>query len=172
MFKRIKRYIRGVKNRILAHIARFAPGATTLRVWLHRLRGIRILEGAWLGYDLILETEYPELIHIGKNAEINQRSTIIAHFHGIPILPKGPNKEKISVWIDDDVFIGPGVIILPNVTLGKGCVVTAGSVVTKNVPPMTVVQGNPAEPVAKCGIPLVGLTPYQEFLKKLKPYKP
>jgi len=169
--RRLKRYIRGAKNRILAHIARFAPGARTCRVWLHRLRGIRILEGAWLGYDLILETEYPELIHIGKNVEINQRTTIIAHFHGIAIRPKGPNKEKISVWIEDNAFIGPGVIILPNVTLGYGCVVTAGSVVTKNVPPLTVVQGNPAVPIAKCGIPLSGKVPYQEFLKKLKPYK-
>ena len=90
--KRMKRYIKGAKNRILAHIARFAPGAKTLRVWLHRMRGVKIPNGAWLGYDLILETEYPELIYIGKNAEINQRTTIIAHFHGIAIRPKGPNK--------------------------------------------------------------------------------
>jgi maltose O-acetyltransferase len=125
-----------------------------------------------LGYDLVLETEYPERIWIGNNVEINMRSTLIAHFEGIDIRSKGPGLEGISIKLEDDVFIGPGVIILPNVTIGRGAVVAAGSVVTKNVPPMTLVQGNPSLPVARCGIHLAGRVSYKEFLKYLKPYKP
>ena len=49
--------------------------------------------------------------------------------------------------------------------------IAAGSVVTRNIPPMTLCQGNPAAPVARGGVPLVGSVSYQEFLKKLKPYK-
>ena len=48
------------------------------------------------------------------------------------------------VVIEDDVWIGAGAIILPGVTIGKGSVVGAGSVVRKNVPPMAVVVGNPS----------------------------
>jgi acetyltransferase-like isoleucine patch superfamily enzyme len=148
------------------------PGATTFRIWCHRMRRIRIGTGVFIGYDVILETEYPECIWIGNGVEINMRATLIGHFHGIEIKSKGPGLDKISIKLEDNAFIGPGVIVLPNVVIGQGAAVAAGSVVTKNVPPMTFVQGNPAVPVAKLGIPLAGPGTYKEFLKMLKPYKP
>jgi len=154
MVKRLRRYLRGTKNRILAHAARFLPGAMTFRVWCHRMRGMRMGAGIWLGYDLILETEYPERISLGNNVEINMRSTLIGHFRGVPVQPKGPGEEKISIKIEDDVFIGPGVIVLPNVVIGHGAAVAAGSVVTKNIPPMTLVQGNPRCPSQSAAFPL------------------
>ncbi len=46
--------------------------------------------------------------------------------------------------IHDNAFIGSGAIILPKITIGKNAVVAAGSVVTKDVPPFTMVAGNPA----------------------------
>lgn len=49
------------------------------------------------------------------------------------------------VEIDDYVFIGPRVIILPGVKVGKGAIVAAGAVVTKDVPPYAVVGGVPAK---------------------------
>jgi acetyltransferase-like isoleucine patch superfamily enzyme len=75
----------------------------------------------------------------------------------------------VSVRIEDDVFIGPGAIILPNVTIGHGAVVHAGSVVTRSVPPLTMVRGNPAEPVARCGVPLGRSTPLRQFYRQLQP---
>lgn len=50
----------------------------------------------------------------------------------------------LPVIIEDDVWIGARVIILPGVHIGRGSVIGAGSVVTKNVPPYSVVGGNPA----------------------------
>lgn len=50
--------------------------------------------------------------------------------------PQGP-------YIDDFVTVGAGSVILPNVKIGKGSFIAAGSVITKNVPPMTLVRGNP-----------------------------
>ena len=172
MRKRLKYFARASKNRLLQHLARFMPGEKTFRIWCHRLRGIRMGRDVCLGYDLILETEHPEWIWMGNNVEINMRSTLIAHFEGMDIQLKGPGLERISIKLEDDVFIGPGVIILPNVIIGQGATVAAGSVVTKNVPPMTLVRGNPAVPVASCGIHLAGKVSYKEFLKKIKPYKP
>jgi maltose O-acetyltransferase len=49
------------------------------------------------------------------------------------------------VVIGDNVWIGNRAIILPGVTIGAGAVVGAGSVVTRDVPPFTVVAGNPAK---------------------------
>ena len=151
----------GTKNRLLQILARFSPGATTLRVRLHQSRGVKIGKGVWIGYDAILETAYPHLISIGDYAEIGIRSTIIAHHNG----PQ-------PVTIQEEAFIGPGCIILPNSVIGHGAVVTAGSVVTASVPPKTVVQGNPAKPVAKCEVPLIGEVSLKEFSRGIRPYRP
>jgi acetyltransferase-like isoleucine patch superfamily enzyme len=125
---------------------------------LHRARGVHIGEGVWIGYDVVLETSRPNLITIEDGSSIGMRVTVVAHF-----------RESHGVKIEQDVFVGPGVIILPDVVIGRGAVVTAGSVVTKSIPPMTVVQGNPAVPVAKCGIPLGPGISLKEFSRQLKP---
>jgi acetyltransferase-like isoleucine patch superfamily enzyme len=154
--------LRGALNRFLQWFARFAPGAMTLRVRLHRLRGVRIGEGVFIGTDALIETAYPHLVEIGNHSVIGIRSVTVAHFRGR--VPEGS-----AVRIEDQVFVGPGCIILPNVTLGYGSVVTAGSVVTKSVPPLTMVQGNPAKPIAECGLPLGMKTPVREFYRQLRP---
>lgn len=150
----------GLRNRILANLALHALGAKTLRVALHRWRGVEIGRDVWIGYEVMLENAYPALIHIGNGVTISIRATIIAHF-----------REQRGVWIEDDVFIGPCVCILPGVRIGKGAVVAAGSVVSSNVAPGTVVQGNPARPVAHCGVPLLEKTRLKEFQQGLRPLR-
>ena len=149
--------VRGVANRLLQNLARLLPGARTLRVFLHRIRGIRIGKNVWIGYDAILDTSRPDLIEIGDGCTIGIRTTIIAHF-----------KESRGVTLEPDVFIGPGAIILPNVVVGRGAVVAAGSVVTRSVPPMTLVRGNPAVPIASCGVPLTEDVTLREFSARLR----
>jgi len=86
------------------------------------------------------------------------RVTVLAHF-----------RESTGVRVEKDAFVGAGALILPSVVIGKGAVVAAGSVVTRSVPPMTLVQGNPAAPVARCGIPLGPKTTLKEFTQNLRP---
>jgi acetyltransferase-like isoleucine patch superfamily enzyme len=152
--------VSGLFNRILQEFARVLPGARSLRVRPHRWRGVQIAEGAWIGYDCVLETSRPHLIRIGRNSIISLRVTLVAHFRGAE-----------GITIEDDVFVGPGSIILPNVTLGRGCVVSAGSVVVVSVAEMTVVQGNPARPIARCGVNLVGDASLKTFYRSLRPLK-
>lgn len=69
-----------------------------------------------------------------------------------PILPEERDGLNGAEWaspitIGDDVWVGGGVIILGGVTVGDGSTVGAGSVVTKDVPPRSVVVGNPAKVV-------------------------
>ena len=151
----------GIKNRIFQGFARMTPGATTLRVWLHRARGVRIGKRAFIGTDVIIETSNPRLVWIGDDVSISMRVMIIAHF-----------LEVKKVRIEDEAFIGPGAIVLPGVTIGRGAVVAAGSVVTSSVAPMTMVQGNPAVPIARCGVPLTDKTRLVEFYVKLTPIPP
>ena len=149
-------FFRGITNRLFQLLARIGPGAETLRVWLHRARGVRIGKNVWIGYDAIIDTSRPYLVTIEDGASIGMRVTIIAHF-----------RETTGVKIGRNAFIGPGAIILPNVTIGEGAVVTAGSVVSKSVPPMTLVQGNPAVPIARCGAPLTKDVSLRQFSRRL-----
>jgi len=55
--------------------------------------------------------------------------------------------DSSPIVIEDCVWLGAGCIVLPGVTIGRGAVVGAGSVVTKDVPPMAIVAGNPARVV-------------------------
>ena len=152
--------LRGARARVLQVIALDAPGAETVRVRLHRWRGVTIADGAFIGTAALIETERPDLVSIGSGVTVGIRSTIVAHFRGLTAAERGEGGERFSaVVIEDDVFIGPGALILPGVRLGHGAVVTAGSVVTSSVPAMTMVQGNPAKPVARCGIALSLRTP-------------
>jgi acetyltransferase-like isoleucine patch superfamily enzyme len=162
----------GARNRTLQMLALYAPGGDSTRVILHRLRGVRIGERTWIGFDTLIEPSYPRRVVIGNRVAIGIRVLVLAHFahHGRNREANdGAVDERVSVRIEDDVFIGPGAIIMPNVTLGAGSVVAAGSVVTRSVAPLTMVQGNPAKPIARCGIPLGLDTPVKEFYRRLTP---
>jgi len=150
--------LRGALNRILQFLARNLPGARSLRVNLHRARGVQIGHNVWIGYDVILDTSRPFLIRLENGCELGMRVIIIAHF-----------RESTGVTIEQDAFVGPGSIILPSVVVGRGAVVAAGSVVTRSVPPMTVVRGNPAVPIARCGVSLAPEVSLKEFSKRLQP---
>jgi acetyltransferase-like isoleucine patch superfamily enzyme len=158
--------LRGLRNRLLQVLALHAPGGGTLRVLLHRRRGVQIGERVFIGVDAIIETTYPHLVAIEDGVDLGMRTTIIAHQVGEPV-----DETKPSVRIEANAFVGPGTLILPNVTIGRGAVVNAGSVVKRSVPPLTMVQGNPARPVARCGMPLLRDTRLKDFYKALRPIK-
>jgi acetyltransferase-like isoleucine patch superfamily enzyme len=157
----------GAKNRILQLVALYSPGYKTTRVWLHRLRGVSIGTNVSVGLSVLIETAYPRLVSIGNNVSIGMRTIIIGHLRDSTTRARLNNQP--TVRIEDDVYLGPGVIVLPNVTIGCGAVVSAGSVVSKSVPPHTLVRGNPAEPVARCGVSLGGGVSYEQFLRHLTP---
>jgi len=155
-------FFTGIKNRIFQKLARELPGAMSLRPILHRWRGVNIGKNVWVGYDAIIETAHPDMVTIKEGATVGIRSTIIAHFWDF----------QKPVVLEEDVFLGPGAIVLPNVTIGRGAVVAAGSVVTNSVPPHTLVQGNPAKPIARVGKPPKADLGYPEFIASLRPLKP
>jgi acetyltransferase-like isoleucine patch superfamily enzyme len=83
---------------------------------------------------------------IGQHVSISPDVTILTASHGVN--DPAFRVEVRPVAVEDHVWIGTRALILPGVTLGRGCVVAAGSTVSRNVPPLTVVAGVPAVPVA------------------------
>lgn len=91
-------------------------------------------------------------IQIGNNVLTGRWVTISDNGHGetdYQNLQIAPVKRKLSckgpVIIGDNVWIGDKATILSGVTIGEGSVIAANAVVTKDVPPFTVVAGNPAK---------------------------
>jgi len=90
-------------------------------------------------------------IRIGRNVLMSQNVSIIASNHSMDpateMMFQAWDKRKCGVIVEDDVWVGCNSVILPGVTLGKGCVVGAGSVVTRSIPSMAIAVGNPARVV-------------------------
>ena len=90
-------------------------------------------------------------ISIGDYVTIGANTTIVdTDFHPLDASVRRvrPNEGTTApVVIEDDVFIGMNCLVLKGVTIGHGSIVGAGSVVTRDVPPYTVVAGNPAQVV-------------------------
>lgn len=92
-------------------------------------------------------------LKIGDDCMIAPRVAIFAANHefrdrSVPMRTQGMT-SKGGVTIEDDVWIGTGAIIVDGVTIGRGAVIGAGSVVTKDVPPFSMVAGNPAKEIGK-----------------------
>ncbi len=92
-------------------------------------------------------------IEIGNNVIMAPYVYISDHIHSFNNIKKNLHNQPLTeggyVKIGDNVFIGIKASILPNVTIGKRSVIGANTVVTNNVPPYSVVVGNPAKIVSR-----------------------
>lgn len=88
----------------------------------------------------------PYLIRIGSHCSISCGVNFVTHDGGGWIFTQEtPSLQKFGkIEIKDNCYIGINCIILPNITIGPNSIVGAGSVVSKDVPPNTIVAGNPA----------------------------
>ena len=87
-------------------------------------------------------------VRIGKNVNLAQGITVTALNHNFDDTTKRIDQQGVTtkaVTINDDVWIGANAVILPGVTIGTHSVVAAGAVVSKDVPPYTIVAGVPAK---------------------------
>ena len=91
-------------------------------------------------------------VDIGSHVNLAQGITVTALNHNFSDTKKRIDEQGVStnqVTIEDDVWVGANAVILPGVTIGEHCVVAAGAVVTKDVPPHSLVAGVPAKVIKK-----------------------
>jgi acetyltransferase-like isoleucine patch superfamily enzyme len=148
----------------LLHIAGWIP-SHHIRRFFYRMAGMKLGAGSTLHMGARLYN--PANIRIGKDSIIGERVVL----DGRESLQIGDHVDFATdvmvynaqhdiesptftavvepVVIKDYVFVGPRAIILPGVTIGKGAVVAAGAVVTKDVEPFTIVGGVPAKVIGE-----------------------
>ena len=104
---------------------------------------ISIGDDTYINFNLTVLDEAP--VTIGSHVFIGPGCSLLTAVHPLDAQERNKGTEKaLPITIGDNVWLGGNVTVLPGVTIGEGAVVGAGSVVTRDVPPRTVVAGNPA----------------------------
>ncbi len=158
------------------HVVSHVPSYRLRHAWYRRVLGVRLGENAGVHLDCriwffgpsrlrkdgylsigahsrinrgcLLDARGP--LRIGENVSVSAEVAIITTQHR----PEAPDfaVESRPVVIEDHVWIGMRAMILPGVTVGRGSVVAAGAVVTKDVPALSVVAGVPAKQIGMRGL--------------------
>lgn len=126
-----------MKNFIVIQIARYTP-FLSVKNWLYRtfLR-MEVGEKTAVALMVMMDIMFPEKIKIGRNSVVGYNTTILAHEYLIEEYRLG------EVVIGENVLIGANTTILPGVIIGDGAIVSAGTLVNKDVPAGAFVGGNP-----------------------------
>lgn len=109
------------------------------------LRHLQTGDGCYFGQDILLDLVCE--IRLGHRVALAPRVMILTHASPaseslLTRCPFPPMSAPVS--IEDDAWIGAGAILLPGVRVGRAAMVAAGSIVTHDVPPHTLVAGSPA----------------------------
>lgn len=100
----------------------------------------------------VLMPLYPKLIKLHNNVTIHKKALLITHdvINGFlkrakPDCDFGPYERLGCIEIMDNVYVANDVVIMPDVRIGSNCIISAGSVVTNDIPGNSIVAGNPAK---------------------------
>jgi acetyltransferase-like isoleucine patch superfamily enzyme len=130
-------FLKVVKNFIVIQTARYSP-FLSFKNWMYRkLLKMNVGDQTSFALMVMLDVMFPEKISVGQNTVIGYNTTILAHEYLIKEYRLG------EVRIGSEVMIGANSTILPGVEIGDGAIVSAGTLVHKDVPPGCFVGGNP-----------------------------
>jgi maltose O-acetyltransferase len=152
----------GILHALLSAVARWRTrvGMREPFEFLHRGANVRVSgkvqiiapermhvgDGVFIGSEVMINAIGG--VHVGNYSGIGTRSLILSieHRHyGAETIPFDDVRMVKPVWIEDLVWIGMNVSIMAGVRIGEGAIVGLGSVVTKDVPALAIVMGNPAQ---------------------------
>ena len=128
------------RNFVLATVARYLPwfGAKNA---IYRLMGLKVGKRAAFALMAMVDVVFPQLITVGDDSVIGYNTTILCHEFLVDEWRMGP------VDIGRRVMIGANCTVLPGVSIGDEAIISAHSLVNRNVPPGARVGGVPARPL-------------------------
>ena len=119
-----------------------------IRPMFARWGGVEIGKNCHIGESVIIDSMFPEKIHIGDGTTLAMRTIILSHF----LEPRENNDNHFvtgDVYIGNNVFLGAGVCVCSPVHIGDNAIVAAGAVVTKDIPANEIWGGCPARMIKK-----------------------
>jgi acetyltransferase-like isoleucine patch superfamily enzyme len=142
-----KRPFLRIKGRlILGDRVNFHAGPIGADLTVDEQAVLTIGSDSFVNYGVILNAT--KRIEIGKRCYFGYYATVMdCHMHGLAPEDRSIRPDAQPVVIEDDVWVATRAMIMPGVRIGRGSVIGAGSIVTKDVPPMSLVLGAPARVV-------------------------
>lgn len=132
----LKFTIKRLKNHVLQLLALYCP-INSWRVKLHRWRGVNIGSNVMIGLNCVLDHSYPEYIYLNDDCSLTGEVFILTHTNPSTTKSEVFESYVAPVIIGKRVWVGLRSTILPGVTIGEDSVVSAGSVISRNIPPKT-----------------------------------
>ena len=114
----------------------FFQGLIRDHVW-----GMDVARSAWIAPTALIDRTWPRGIHIGEGCIIDEEAVVLTHD-----MTRG---LYLDTYIGARTVIGVRAIVLPGVTIGEDCTIEPGTLITKNVPAGSRMQGNPASIVER-----------------------
>jgi acetyltransferase-like isoleucine patch superfamily enzyme len=144
--------VRKLPRKFVRWLGTHHPDNRTRKVFF-RETGVHIGQGTNITPGLIVNDGYSGLCWIGERVSIATNVTIVvdsnpnnSFLKDEPYVKEYLIKTK-PVIVEDDVWLGTNVVLLPGVTIGRGSIIGAGSVVTRDIPPFVIAKGIPARVV-------------------------
>ena len=150
-FGKFKMKARFLRSWILHSLAYSSPNSG-FSIKMQKSRGVKIGNNCHFNPYVLIDLDYPELIHIGDNVTLGSISMIFAHSNPSAnlFLKQGQYPRKVAeVNIKSGAVINPGAIVIAGVTVGENSIISPRSVVTNDIPDYCIAVGNPARVVKK-----------------------
>ena len=159
-----------LKDHWLGNWAQHAPWGG-VRKWMQRKRGVKIGKNVHWGTQVVVDYPYPNFVVIEDGVSVSGNDYFLAHSKPMKYHQACAESFVAPIIVHKNAWIAVNVTILPGVEIGEGAIISAGSVVNKDVPPFTVAQGNPAKVVADIAVFLKGNYDPAEFKQLLQERK-
>jgi heptaprenylglycerol acetyltransferase len=144
-----------VGKRWLHAVARYAPLAPAMRASLHRRRGVEVGRRVFIGTEVFIDDAVPSSVTLEDDVTVIAQTTILGHTYYPPhfygLLGDESTRAGMRTVIKRGAYLGLRSTVLAGVTVGEYAIVGAGSVVTADVAPYTMVAGVPARVIREFG---------------------
>lgn len=129
-------YLRVARNAALIQLARYMPHMLTKNA-IYRALGMRVGSYSSVGVMVMMDIFFPQDVTLGDDCVVGYNSVLLCHEFTRREWRRGP------IWVGHDVTIGANTTVLPGVVIGDGAVVSAMSLVNRDVPAGAFVGGVP-----------------------------
>ena len=137
--------VKRVRNKLLQFLAKSSLLSGYMRSRLQKFRGVKFddVSTVFLGEDIIIDGVCPENVTIKNGCQIGAGTKIVTHYYDNKKLSDNEGYHfrfyEGKVLIEEDVFIGFNCVIAKPVTIGRGSVLGANTVITNDVPPSSII---------------------------------
>lgn len=146
-----------------------------VRIKMQRWRGVTIGKHVHWGTDVTVDAPFPYFLVVEDGASFAGNNYVLTHNKPTHYMSRCMASYVAPVIVRKNVWMAVGVMLLPGVEIGEGAIITAGSVVSKSIPPMVIAGGNPAKVIADISDNLRDNYTQEEFdhiiSKRAKRYK-